>query len=205
MPASIVGALAVELGLDTAKFEQSLKGLPGVAGTHLNAMSAEMKRTSREGAESFRIIDEALGIHISRPITKILSEQFPDLAKGLQSILGIGVAAGVGIAAFEAIATILEKLQQKFEAAKKAQEEYEAASRHLDQTLQDLAISHEKRLTQMNAELAALSGDKQGELAGKIKVATIEDAEQAVQQIDKVAEAMERAAKAAEEVNTTSH
>src|SRR5690242_4358569 len=123
MPASIVGALAVELGLDTAKFEQSLKNIPGVAGTHMNAMSAEMKRSSREGAESMRIIDEALGIHISRPITKILANEFPQLAKGLQSILGIGVAAGLGLAAFEAIATILDKLQKKFEEAKKAQEE----------------------------------------------------------------------------------
>jgi hypothetical protein len=77
MAANIVGALAVELGLDTAQFEKSLKSLPGLAQQHFGGMSAEMKRTSREGAESFRLIDEALGIHLSRPITKLLTEEFP--------------------------------------------------------------------------------------------------------------------------------
>jgi len=203
--ATIVGALAVELGLDTAQFERSLKTLPGMSQQHFGAMSAEMKRTSREGAESFRLIDEALGIHLSRPITRILTQEFPGLAKGLQSVLGAGLTGAIAVAAFEFLSSAVDKLIKKFDEAKKAQEEYEAANRHLQETMQDVAIAHEKRIAQFNAEIAAASGDKSGELANKLKVASIDDAELGIRDLDRIAEAMERVSKAALEAETSSH
>jgi len=103
-------------------------------------MSAEMKRASREGAESFRLIDEALGIHVSRPLTRILTQEFPALASTLQSLLGVGVAGALGVALFEGVEKGIEKIEQ----AQKAEEELAAASRKVGETFDDAMQSYEK-------------------------------------------------------------
>jgi hypothetical protein len=59
----------------------------------------------------------------------------------LQAILGVGLTGAIAAAAFEVLSSAVEKLIQKFEQAKKAQEEYESAARHLSGTLQDVALS----------------------------------------------------------------
>src|ERR1700733_2739718 len=99
-----VGAMAARLGLDPAEFLDKMKGVEGFTSGLNQRMSAEMKRTSREGAESFRLIDEALGIHVSRPLTRLLTSEFPAFAKALQSVLGgaaVGALATIGFEAWE--------------------------------------------------------------------------------------------------------
>ncbi len=83
-----VGSMSAALGLDFSEFQKGMVGATELARSNSALMSAEMKRTSREGAESFRLIDEALGIHVSRPLTRILTQEFPGFAAGLQTIHG---------------------------------------------------------------------------------------------------------------------
>ena len=85
---SNLGTILVGLGYDLSALEKGAPEAFRLINSQTLGMSAEMKRTSREGAESFRLIDEALGIHISRPLTRILTQEFPSLAKGLQSVMG---------------------------------------------------------------------------------------------------------------------
>jgi len=112
--------MAARLGLDPSEFLEKMKGVEGFASGSGQRIAAEMKRTSREGAESLRLIDEALGVHLSRPVTRIISQEFPALAQGLQSILGAGVLGAVGIGVVE----IGEKISKAIEKAQKAQEAY---------------------------------------------------------------------------------
>src|ERR1039457_6382349 len=120
-----VGTMAARLGLDPAEFLDKMKGVEGFT-SGLNArMAQNMKKTSREGAESMRLIDEALGIHVSRPITRILTREFPAFAKALQSVLGGALVGAIGMVAFEAF----EKISRKMDEAKKKEEEYTEAVR----------------------------------------------------------------------------
>src|SRR5580693_7000388 len=120
-----VGAMAARLGLDPSEFLEKMRGVEGFTSGLNQRMSAEMKRTSREGAESFRLIDEALGIHVSRPLTKILTAEFPAFAKGLQSLIGVGVVGALAAVAFE----FGEHIAKSIEKAKKAMDDYAEASR----------------------------------------------------------------------------
>lgn len=202
---TIVGQLAIELGLDTAKLEAGLKNIGSSSQRSFSSMSAAAKQSSREGAESLRLFDEAFGIHISRPIAKILANEFPALAKGLQSMLGAGVALGVGIAAFDFLSKAIDGVIKKMDEAKKAQLAYEEAVRNTARTLDELASSHEKRMLQLQAELDALSGNKEGELQNKIKLADIDDAERAISDIDRVTKQLQEEAKTAMEAATATH
>jgi len=103
-----LATLMVGLGYDLSALEKGAPEAFRLINTQTAGMSAEMKRTSREGAESFRLIDEALGVHVSRPLTRILTQEFPGFAKGLQSIMGISIAGATGLVAFEGIARLLE-------------------------------------------------------------------------------------------------
>jgi len=91
----------VGFGLDLSALQKDAPEAFRILNSQTMGMSAEMKRASREGAESFRLIDEALGIHVSRPLTRILTQEFPSFAAGLQSILGVGVVGALGFAAVE--------------------------------------------------------------------------------------------------------
>ena len=75
---------------------ERLRGVSGATKFFSDEMRRDLKQTSREGTESFRLIDEALGIHISRPLTRLLTQEFPGFAKGLQAVLGIGAVGGAG-------------------------------------------------------------------------------------------------------------
>src|SRR5580693_5560389 len=120
-----VGAMAARLGLDPSEFLEKMRGVEGFNSGLNQRMSAEMKRTAREGAESFRLIDESLGIHVSRPLTKILTREFPAFASALQSIVGVGVVGALGAVAFE----FGEHIAKKMEEARKKEEEYTDAVR----------------------------------------------------------------------------
>src|SRR5580704_9989005 len=96
-----LGTVLVGLGYDFSALERGAPEAFRLINSQTLGMSAEMKRASREGAESFRLIDEALGIHISRPLTRLLTQEFPGFAKGLQSVLGAGVVGALGVAGIE--------------------------------------------------------------------------------------------------------
>lgn len=119
-----VGEMAARLGLDTSDFLEKMKGLEGFSSASSQRIAAEMKRSSREGAESLRLIDEALGIHMSRPLTRILTQEFPALAEGLQSILGVGVIGALGVIGIE----FFDKIAKGIEKATKAQEDLQRAT-----------------------------------------------------------------------------
>lgn len=194
---TIVGSLAVELGLDTAKYEASAKKVGATSQQSFQQMSAAAKQATREGAESLRIFDESLGLHISRPIAKILAKDFPDLAKGLQSVLSIGVAVGVGLAVFDFIAKGIERIGKAVEDAKKKQEEFIASTHALNMALNEESIKTANALDQVKEKLAELSGDKSGALAARLRIIDRTDAEEAARSIDIISEAFTRQAKAA--------
>lgn len=133
-----VGAMAARLGLDPSDFLEKMKGVQGFNAFATGEMKRQWKESSREGAESLRLIDESLGIHISRPITRILTQEFPGLAKGLQSILGVGVVGALGGVAIE----VGEKIAKSFEKAKKAQEDFQQSTEKLKTTFEDIEASY---------------------------------------------------------------
>src|SRR5579883_2524975 len=96
-----IGSMAAELGLDFTAYQQGMDRAAAITQQGGSRMSAAMKTASREGAESLRLIDESLGIHISRPLARILTEQFPALATGLQTVLGGAVVGALAAAAFD--------------------------------------------------------------------------------------------------------
>lgn len=194
---TIVGALAVELGLDTAQFEKSLKNLPGVTRTHMNAMSSEMQRSVREGQEAFRVFDEVIGVHLDRPLTRLIVERFPELANAFKGMLGGLAFTAVGFAVFEAISTGIERINRAIDDARKKEEALIAATQKVTTTFNEQSISAANSLDQINQRLAELSGDKGGALAARLRIISRSDAEQAVRSIDSISEAFTQQAKAA--------
>ena len=149
-----VGAMAARLGLDPSDFLDKMKGVEGFASGSGQRIAAEMKRTSREGAESLRLIDEALGVHLSRPVTRIISQEFPALASGLSSILGAGVFGAITFAGVEAF----DKLSEKMEKAQKAQEAYRESLDKLKTSFDEVMAGYakstaERGLTGIDKEL----------------------------------------------------
>src|SRR3984957_6389299 len=153
-----VGAMAARLGLDPAEFLDKMKGVEGFTSGLNQRMSAEMKQTSREGAESFRLIDEALGIRVSRPLTRILTQEFPAFARGLQTIFGgavFGALATVGIEAFD-------KLEKKIERAQKAQEDFREAAAKVGTTLENIGDTWTEKIASLSNQNPITALGKQG-------------------------------------------
>jgi hypothetical protein len=119
-----VGNISVRFGLDPAEFLERMRGVSGSTKFFSDETKRSMRETSREGTESFRLIDEALGIHISKPLTRLLTQEFPGFAKGLQSVLGLGAAGALTAVGFE----FFEKVSRGIEKAQKAQEELRSAT-----------------------------------------------------------------------------
>ena len=116
-------------GLDPSEFLEKLRGVSGATQLMSSQMRREMNQTGREGAESLRLIDEALGIHMSRPLTRILTQEFPAFAKGLQAVLGgavFGALATIGVEAFDKVERSIEKAQKAQEELRKATENTKA-------------------------------------------------------------------------------
>ena len=144
-----LASILVGLGYDLSALEKGAPEAFRLVNEHTLGMSAEMKRASREGAESLRLIDESLGIHISLPLTRILTQEFPALASGLQAVMGgavFGAVATVGVEAFE-------KISSGIEHAQKTQEDFEQSSRSLAQTFAEAMASYDK-----SEKLRSLSG-----------------------------------------------
>src|ERR1700678_1581962 len=109
--ADTVGALMVEAGMNLAGFEESVKQIPAITSKHMERMSAEMKRATREGAESLRLIDEALGVHLSRPLTRIIA-QIPGVGTALQGLLGGAAFGAFAVAGTEFFDKMVEKIEK---------------------------------------------------------------------------------------------
>ncbi len=145
-----LATILVGLGYDLSALEKGAPEAFRLINQQSLGMSAEMKRASREGAESLRLIDEALGIHIARPITKILANEFPALAKGLSSVLGAGVFAGVAIAGVE----FVDKIAEKIEKAQKAQEAWTAAIEKTENVLESVGDHYARQIAEASGSLS---------------------------------------------------
>ena len=126
-----VGSMAARLGLDPSEFLDKMKGVQGFNSDISSRMAREWKNTSRTGAESLRLVDEALGIHLSRPLTRILTQELPQFGKAMGSILGGSVFAALGVAAFE----FGQRMVKAIEKATAAQEEFRRAGVKVAETL----------------------------------------------------------------------
>lgn len=173
-----VGSMTVGMNVDLTAFQTGMQKATDLARSGGANVSAEMKRTASEGAESFRLIDEAIGLHFSRPITKLLTQEFPGLAEGLKSVLGVGLTAGVAIGAFEFVAQGIERVTAAIDKAKKAEEDYQKSTEKLQSVLE-----HYNDLATLNPE----------------QIQTIEEARK---RIDDVSQALETQAKALAEANS---
>lgn len=97
-----VGNLSVSMGVDLAEFQSGMQRATEMARSQTSLMSAEMKRQSREGAESLRLIDESIGIHISRPLTRIIG-QSQLLGPALAGIFQLSGAVALGSVIAESV------------------------------------------------------------------------------------------------------
>src|SRR5271163_4189026 len=142
MASKVIAEMSAKLGLDPAEFLEKMKGVQGVNALTSAAMAREWKKTGRDGQEGLRLIDEALGIHVARPVARIIAETFPALSKALSSVLG-GVAGGAfGLAIFE----FAEHLGKKMDEAKKKEEEYRDAVQKTAMVSAEAGAESEKRL-----------------------------------------------------------
>lgn len=154
-----LATILVGLGYDLSALEKGSPEAFRLINQQTANMSAEMKRTAREGAESWRLIDEALGIHISRPLTRLITQEFPGLAKAMGSVLGFGAAGALAVAGFE----FFDKIEKGIEKAKKQQEEFVESTRKVQEVYEDALRSYEK-----SAKMRSLSGlhDENGNTNG---------------------------------------
>jgi hypothetical protein len=180
--------LMVGFGLDLSALQKDAPEAFRILNQQTLGMSAEMKRASREGAESFRLIDEALGIHVSRPLTRILTQEFPSLATALQSLLGVGIAGALVSVGFEAF----DKIAKSVERARKAEEEFQESTRKVGEVFSDAMQSFEKA-----DKLRSLSG-----LDKKLFEIDYTSIEEGRKKIDELAEAMQKESKAAADASS---
>lgn len=175
--------MSAGLGLDLTEFQNGMQRATDLARNNTTLMSAEMKRTSREGAEALRLIDESLGIHMSRPLTRILTQEFPAFAAGLQSIFGGAVFGALATIGFEAF----EKVSRSIENAQKAQEKFAESTRNEKTTFDDIIASFDK-----SEKLRSLTG-----LDKKLFQIDASSVEETHRKIDELTKALEENAKAA--------
>ena len=187
-----VGAMAARLGLDPAEFLTRMKGVQGFNGFVSAEMARQWKRSGRDGQEGIRLIDEALGIHVARPVARILSETFPALGKALGSILpGIAFSA-LGFAIIE----MFDHVTKKMEEAKKKEEEYQQAVQKTKIVIGEADAASEMRLDKALAKAATLRGDQKSEAHFKGLIADAEAVDQMAKMVDKLTEAELREARA---------
>jgi hypothetical protein len=195
-----IGNLTVGLGYDLSKLDKDGADAVKTITNQTESMSAEMKRASREGAESFRLIDEALGIHISRPLTRLLTQEFPGFAKALQSVLGAGVIGALGVAGLE----FFEKISKSIEHAQKAQEEWAAATDATQKLMADGSEHYAAALETVRAKLAAAQGEP-GALRQLEQMRELgKNVDDTRKLVDELAAAMAKEGKAAEEAGSLS-
>lgn len=105
--ATTLATILVGLGYDLSELERGSPEAFRLINQQTMQMSAEMKRQSREGAESFRLIDEALGIHVSRPLTRLIG-QSATLGPLLASAFQFSAVAAMGMVLAEGAKKLFE-------------------------------------------------------------------------------------------------
>lgn len=194
-----LATILVGLGYDLSALEKGSPEAFRLINQQTMNMSAEMKRNARDGAEAFRSIDEMIGIHINRPMTRLLVETFPAFGKALSSVLGgvaFGAVAFAGVELFDRIKTGIEN-------ARKAQEEFVQSQEKVKQIYEDTLQSYDKA-----AKLRALSGltDTNGNANGLPKAlfeTNFSAITEARKHIDDLTEALVKETAAAEKANGT--
>ena len=102
-----VGSMSAGLGLDMSEFQSGMQKATEVARSNSTQMSAAMKQSAREGAESLRLIDEAIGVHVSRPLTRIIGQS--QLVGGaLASVFALSAGFAIGSVLVEQGKRLLE-------------------------------------------------------------------------------------------------
>jgi len=175
-----VGAMAARLGLDPSEFLDKMKGVQGFNGFVSGEMARQWKKTGRDGQEGMRLIDEALGIHVARPVARIVSETFPALGKAMSSILPGVAFTALGVAIFE----FAEGISKKMDEAKKKQEDYNDAVLKTKEVSAQAAAESQKTFYGLKAKEAGLAGDTQGEARFKAMEANAEAAEKMAKYVD---------------------
>jgi hypothetical protein len=180
--------MAARLGLDPSEFLDKMKGVQGFNGFVSGQMAREWKKSGRDGQEGMRLIDEALGIHVARPVARIVSETFPSLGKAMSAILPGVAFSALGIAIVE----FGEHIAAKMAEAKKKQEEYNEAVRKGKEITLEAGASHEKTMDGLRARMAKLQGDSKGEAFFKGRQDDAESIDRLAKYVDKVTEALRK-------------
>ena len=183
-----VGAMSARLGLDPAEFLDKMKGVQGFNGFVSGEMARQWKKTGRDGQEGLRLIDEALGIHVARPVARIVSETFPALGKAMSSILPGVAFSALGYAIFE----FAEGISKKMDEAKKKQDEYTDAVLKTKAVAAQAAADSQKTYYGLEAKQAHLEGDTQGESRYKALEANAESAEKMARYVESLVSAERR-------------
>jgi hypothetical protein len=165
-----IATILVGLGYDLSALERGSPEAFRLINQQTLGMSAEMKRTSREGAEAWRLIDEALGIHVSRPLTRIVTQEFPGFAKALQGLLGAGVFGALAVAGAEAF----ERISKSIEKAQKAQEQLATATENVNKVFTEELTKYQHKNKAITEEIVAV--DKLAEAMQKQAAAVAEAA-----------------------------
>lgn len=174
-----LATILVGLGYDLSALEKGAPEAFNLINKQTLGMSAEMKRASREGAESWRLIDEALGIHLSRPLTRLVTQEFPAFASAMQSVLGAGVVGALGVAGIE----FFDKLVKKIEEARAAQEHYAEASANVDRTISNVLGGIDRKILETTTKDHTLH----------IRLAGADEAKTGIDQIAKAFDALQTA------------
>jgi len=113
MKSGDVGALFARLGVTLDA--DSINSATAELNRSFGGMSAAMKRETKAGAESLRLVGESLDIHMSRPLARVIA-QIPGVGTALASLGGatFGTAGIIAIGAY-----IGEKLVPYIETAAK--------------------------------------------------------------------------------------
>lgn len=159
-----VGSITVGMNVDLATFEEGMRKANALAISNTGLMSAEMKRQSREGAESLRLIDEAIGVHISRPLTRVIS-QIPGVGAALQSLFALSATAAIGGLAIEGIVHLGEKI----EAARQRQLAAADAWQKLGVTAESAILGIDRRIDSLTAKIIGLTSGKIAALDSEFK------------------------------------
>lgn len=174
-----LATILVGLGYDLSALEKGAPEAFRMINQQTLGMSAEMKRTSREGAEAWRLIDEALGIHVSRPLTRLITQEFPAFANAMAGLLGAGAFGALAVAGVE----FFDKVVKKIEGAREAQEKYAEASKGLDETIGNVLGGIDKKFLELTSKDHTLH----------IRLQGAEEAKQGIDQISKALDAMQAA------------
>jgi hypothetical protein len=187
-----VGAIFARLGLSVNDFEAGMKKASDLARSQTSLMSAEMKRQSREGAESLRLIDEAIGVHISRPLTRVIA-QIPGVGAALQSVFALSAGGAFGAVAFEGIEKLNKAIEESHTKIFAMSEAWTDVRKTFDASME----SSSKAIATLEERLATLTSGKVAGLEVALKNVDTQ-ALKAAGDIDKTFEAMSKAQKASQ-------